>query len=855
MKKFLLIFTLSIFTLAAQAQTGSVKGRILDTDTGEGLFGASVAIKGTTLGAMSDFDGNFIIEKVEAGKHSLLVSYVGYEEFTQEISVKEGETIDISDIKLKGGLLNLESVEVMASIAEDRKTPVAVSNISAEDIETKLGSQEFPEILKATPGVYTTKGQGGGFGDGRINLRGFDSNNVGVLINGVPVNDMENGRVYWSNWAGLSDVTRTMQVQRGLGASKLAISSVGGTINIITKSTDAVKGGSAYVGVGNDGYHKTGLTLSTGLMDNGWAVTVSGSRTAGNGYIDATSFEGYSYFASIAKKINDNHELVLTGFGAPQWHNQRNLYKKTIEDYENHPSGHKWNNGWGYRDGEEFNGAYSYNYYHKPQISLNHYWTVNPKTEISTALYASIGSGGGRRANRVYNASVEEDPLQLIHWDDIIAGNKQLASNGEAVESYLLNSVNKHNWYGILTSVNTELSEKISFTGGLDARYYLGQHYRELSDLLGGSFAYDVDRDGISNNVNSADGKVGEGDKIQYHNDGQVIWLGGFAQAEYTTDQFSAFLTTALSNTSYTRTDYFLYTPGNQKSETVDFLGYSIKGGVNYNINDYHNIFANGGYFSRAPFMNMVFAANTNTISEGVDNEDVISMELGYGLRTSWLSANVALYNTHWNNRAFSTRINQLDENGLQKFAIINGQNALHQGIEIDFTAKPVQKLQITGMVSLGDWTWNNNVSAQIQDNVGNVEEVIETYSEGLKVGDAAQTTAAIGVSYEVIKDLKVSADFNHASNLYAQFDPSDRQDSEVTDQAWELPAYNLLDLGVRYNFKAFGLDLTLTGKVNNILDTIYIAEAEEGDTFDAAGSYVYYGFGRTWNAGLKVKF
>ena len=182
-------------------------------------------------------------------------------------------------------------------------------------IENKLGSQEFPEILKSTPGVYATK-SGGGFGDGRLNLRGFNSENVAVLINGVPVNDMENGRVYWSNWAGLSDVTGAMQVQRGLGASKVAVPSIGGTINILSKTTDVVAGGNFGTSFANDGYFKVGGTVSTGLLESGFAATISASRTSGDGYVDGTQFEGYNYFANISKQINDDHKISLTTFGS-----------------------------------------------------------------------------------------------------------------------------------------------------------------------------------------------------------------------------------------------------------------------------------------------------------------------------------------------------------------------------------------------------------------------------------------------------------------------------------------------------------------------------------------------------------
>ena len=117
----------------------------------------------------------------------------------------------------------------VTDVAKDRKTPVAVSTVKAAQIVERLGNQEFPEILKTTPSVYATRG-GGGLGDGRLNIRGFDTKNTAVMVNGMPVNDMEGGTVYWSNWQGLSDVTSFMQIQRGLGSSKLAIASVGGPL-------------------------------------------------------------------------------------------------------------------------------------------------------------------------------------------------------------------------------------------------------------------------------------------------------------------------------------------------------------------------------------------------------------------------------------------------------------------------------------------------------------------------------------------------------------------------------------------------------------------------------------------------
>jgi len=173
-------------------------------------------------------------------------------------------------------------------VAKERETPIAVSTISAQEVQLKTGNLEFPEIMNKTPGVYATK-QGGGYGDSRISLRGFDQRNTSFLINGQPVNDMENGWVYWSNWAGLTDVASGIQIQRGLGASKLAVPSVGGTVSIFTKSAELEQGGSFYQLMGNDGYSKSTVSYNTGVNDNGWATSFLLTKWSGNGYIYNTS--------------------------------------------------------------------------------------------------------------------------------------------------------------------------------------------------------------------------------------------------------------------------------------------------------------------------------------------------------------------------------------------------------------------------------------------------------------------------------------------------------------------------------------------------------------------------------------
>lgn len=237
---FLLMAVMAVCSVSAFAQTTTVKGQLVDSETGEPLVGAAVIVEGLSQGSVTDIDGYF--KQSVAANSTLVFKYVGYKDLKQKIT-RKGASVDLGIIKMHPDAVMLNDVVITSSVAIARKTPVAVSTVAPVFIEEKLGTKEFPEILKSTPGVYATK-QGGGFGDSRINMRGFESENIAVMINGVPMNDMEWGGVYWSNWAGLSDVTRSMQTQRGLGASKVSAPSVGGSINIVTNSVEAKKGGS-----------------------------------------------------------------------------------------------------------------------------------------------------------------------------------------------------------------------------------------------------------------------------------------------------------------------------------------------------------------------------------------------------------------------------------------------------------------------------------------------------------------------------------------------------------------------------------------------------------------------------------
>ncbi|WP_405412156.1 TonB-dependent receptor [Maribacter sp. Asnod1-A12] len=849
MKKMYFALAAFLMTVTAFSQS-SMTGVVLDGEANTPLPGATVMVKGTTNGTSTDFDGKFTIQpNSESG--TLIVSYIGFT--SKEISFTSSGG-NLGTISLLPDANALDEVVVTTySLAVDRKTPVAVSTIKADEIELKLGTQEFPEILKSTPGIYATK-SGGGFGDGRVNIRGFSSENVAVMINGIPVNDMENGAVYWSNWAGLGDVTRTMQVQRGLGASKIAVPSIGGTINVVTKTTDAEEGGNIITSVGNDGYQKYGATYSTGLLNNGFAVTVSAANTEGRGYVDGTEFSGVSYFLNISKEINESHELSFSAFGAAQRHGQRQN-RQLIQTYRNSESGRKFNADWGYKDGQVTH--QEDNFYNKPQMSLNHYWTINENTNLSTVAYASFGSGGGGGYAGTNKFSFDDTGFSeyrnglygTIDFDQIVDENIAAGANG--AETYLRASRNDHNWYGVLSTLKTNLSDNLVFLGGLDFRDYKGIHFSEVTDLLGAQYALgDAD-------VNNPNAILQVGDKRDYFNDGLVGWLGAFAQLEYdVNDKVNTFISLAASNTGYKRVDYFNYLDSDplQETDRYNFFGYSAKGGANYRIDEKHNVFANVGYFEKAADFDAVFQNyNNENINADAENQKITSYELGYGYRTSKLSGNINLYRTAWNDRTETVSFQQPD--GTAAFANILGVNAIHQGIEVDFNYRATDKLSVTGMLSLGDWRWDSDVAdVNILDEDQNLVETVNLFIKDLHVGDAAQTTLAVGLNYDFAPQTKLIVDYNYYDNLYADFDPSDRGVEGAPD-AWELPAYGLFDTAITHGFNFGSFNTTVTARMNNVFDTRYVTDAQDGAGSVAETALVYYGFGRTFSLGAKINF
>ena len=811
------------------------------------------------------------------------------------------DSIALAEVVVSSGVID---------VAKERETPIAVSTITAREVQLKVGNMEFPEIMNKTPGVYATK-QGGGYGDSRISLRGFDQRNTSFLINGQPVNDMENGWVYWSNWAGLTEVASGIQIQRGLGASKLAVPSVGGTVSIFTKSAERAQGGSFTQLLGNDGYSKSTIAYNTGLNENGWSTSLLLSKWSGNGYIYNTMGAGTTYFAALGYAPDgSDHKMNLSILGAGQWHHQRDVWV-SIRDYQNFGEkgiDQRWNSNGGTRNGEEW--SMRRNFYNKPLATFNWDWVVNDQIEVNTSLYASAGRGGGTgpRGRNYYNSATDILPYRkdltehynengkgsrdsdgFINFDalvnhnvantsgytgDIGGGNyagKKIGSNSykyDGVNRAIIirrASMNSHDWVGAISNFNYR-SGNMRYSFGIDLRDYTGYHYRVLNDLMG------LDGYHSSGNRNTG-GQIIEtlveanpfkntgirGPKMAYYNIGNVGWKGLNALAEYSGDNLNWVIQAGTSAQTYQRVDYFAQV-GNPESKEKTVNGGYIKGGANYNFNERSNAFFNVGRIQRQPNFDAIFPNYANNINPDIQNEEITSFEVGYGYIGESLKVNINAYSTNWGNRFISRGFsNAQGQDGTAQFKDID---VSHKGVEVEADWRPNNISRVRGMLSIGDWRYTKDFDAQLFNDQQQSIGTATLYTKDAKVGDAAQFVAYLGYERRIGSKLNIDLDYRFVDGLYADYSITDSDFTNATNKgALQLPSYGLVDLGATYYM---GGNLSMRLNINNLFNTVYIAESNSnihasGDSQRWNGidtrNYVWFGFGTTWNMSLRYRF
>ena len=851
LKRVILTFSLAL-TSSLIAQI-TVSGTVTDASTGEALAGANVVVEGTNKGSAADANGEFTIGNVSNGS-TLTASMIGY----KDISMDASRTVNFS---LEPSMIEMSGLEVLASRA-DEKTPVAYTNVSKAEMEVRLGSQEIPMVLNTTPSVYATQ-QGGGAGDARINVRGFNQRNVAVMINGVPQNDMENGWVYWSNWDGVGDATSSIQMQRGLSAVNLATPSIGGTMNIITDPASMERGGSFKQELGAGSFLKSSFNYNTGLIADKFAFSTTLVKKTGEGIIDKTWTDAYAYYLGSSYQMNNSNRFELYAIGAPQRHGQ-NLYKQNMSTYSQElandtegfdatafatgekfetEAGREFNQNWGAVDATYEGKQYWYmygvgglfgggenqdrynkdylnereNFFHKPLVNLNHYLTLSDNMRLSSILYWSGGSGGGTGTYGSVSRSpaVEGEAWYASSpwtWD----WNSEIAENSNNIDStysttenrstgILRNSINRQNTYGLISKFDYDLSSSIKLQTGLDWRTANIEHAREVRDLLGGDYYVDFADD------NAPDGKVVRlGDKIAYSNTTTVDWLGFFGQGSYSSGPISAYGMVGFTTIAYTDQDSF--TVAQQIVDHGDAItATQFKGGAMYDINDNMSAFANFGLVEKPPILDNVIYYD-GTVASDPANEKFQNFEAGLNYRAGNLAVKTNVYYTQWKDRNLTKSVTTgQGSSGDTDVIFLSGVNQDHSGLEVEASMQVIDMLRLDAAIGLGNWKFTGDadgeyVEAEFDSLGNNTGQISTSYSyalDGLFVGDQPQTGIALGATLTPMSGLSIQALFNYYAENYSDWSPDAREIEDGAadrEQVWKAPSYSRLNLHLNYD-------------------------------------------------------
>ena len=882
----LIVSVLLMSGLFAQA----IHGVILDTDS-KPLEGANVVVVGTTYGAVSDENGIAHID-IPAGTYDVEASFIGYSSVTKSVVV--GDKMATYEFVLSQNFVALSDVEVLASRASE-KTPVAFTNVTKEEFETRLGSQDIPMILNTTPSVYATQ-QGGGAGDARINIRGFNQRNIAVMINGVPQNDMENGWVYWSNWDGVGDTAASIQVQRGLSAVNLATPSIGGTMNIITDPTSFEKGGKFKQEAGENGFLKTTFNYNTGLLlDDKLALSGTIVRKTGDGIIDGTWTDAWAYYLGASYAVSDKQRFELYAIGAPQRHGQ-NLYKQNIATYSQElagdidgydtdafAEGNKFETEAGrffnqnvapidpsytgkqywYMYGANTTNRYSSNFlnerenfFHKPLVNLNHFLELNDKTRLSSVFYWSGGSGGG---TGTYGSVSRMPAVEGERWYASSPWtwdwNAEIAQNSDNIDEnfstsenrstgILRNSINRQDTYGLISKLNYVVNPELELQFGLDWRTAGIEHAREVRDLLGGDYYVDYADD------NFEEGKVVRlGDIIAYHNETTVDWIGGFAQFNYNTDKMNLYGMGGVSSIEYSYQDWFTVEQELVKADPIQT--YQLKGGVMYDVNSDMNVFFNTGLVEKAPILDNVIDYSGNVASDP-DNEKFLHNEFGVNYKLGKLGINASAYMTDWQDRNLTKSVSTgQGSSGDTDIIFLRGVNQKHSGVEIETNYMVNDMLDLMFVASFGNWKFDGDAEGTYQENEYNSEGQVVGFEtteyayalDGLYVGDMPQTAYVLGLTLKPVKGLMIQAIHKTYDKNYSDWSPGAREydgtdDDADRSQVWEAPGYSKLDLHMSYKLpQVKGLDMTLNGHIFNVLDEVFVQDAVDNSRYNSYGS------------------
>lgn len=819
-----------------------------------------------------------------------------------------------------------DSINVTVHDTANTKFNIPLFSTSGGDLDADLEQQDVSALLQASRDIFTQFASFQ-FGVGRYRMRGYLAENQMIMINGINVNNVETGFSAWSNWGGLNDVTRFVETRFGNVASRYGFSGAGGYTNIDSKASSFRKGSRVSYSSANRIYaNRVMLTHSTGLMQNGWAITLSASSRWGNQvYIPGTHFNASAFYLSVDKRLNDKHTFNFTGFGAPV--EQGRLSAENKEVYELAGSNF-YNSQWGFQDGKVRNANVSK--VARPMLLLSHIFNISHNTKLTTSLIYNFGKSSlsglnwndapNPRPNYYrylpsfyydqgdvaagdalkYKWENNIDGIQQINWDRMINMNRanlytppsQLGQGVNTTETrsrYILERRMEDLQNIGFNSVYNSRIDNLFISAGLNANIYKNRRYKEMEDLLGGTFWLDVDQFaenlGVSttyqqNNLEEPDKKIYEGDRFGYDYSTNINRAEIWGQVEYNLNSWDIYGGLSLSDNMIWREGFIANGkfPDNSKgnSKKVNFFNYGVKGGATYKINGRNFVSLNGTYLTRSPEAANIFLAPRvrNDIVKDIKNENVLSADISYLIKSPTFKVKATYYYSQIKNQTW-LRTFWYDTYNNNVNLIMTDVDQTHQGIELGVEKKIFISHVLQGAFGYGQFLYSNRPALQAwQDN--NSLELFsgrKVYLKNYRVG-GPQLVSGIGYRYVGKKYWSAGINFNYFDHIYLEPNPdrrteealdkfvgTDDQFNIITEQE-RLPAYHTLNFNASKSFRIKG-KYYLAGNIsiNNLLNNKNITSSGfEQLRWDVSNiskfdNKYYYMTGLTYQATINFSF
>ena len=873
MKKLIVVVVLLIQNVFVFGQSITrVSGKVIDSKTQEPIQSVIVSIRNTNLLQLTDASGKFSFNSQVFGSQLLQVSSEGYKEQILQIEIVEGGNLDIGAISLEADLT--------------QEKMIGLITISENDLsDDNNGSENTASLLQSSKDVFL-QAAAYSFSQARFSVRGSDNEYSNVMINGISMNRVGDGRPQYGVWGGLNDATRNQEFTNGSAPSDYAFGGIAGTQEINTRASIYRPGTRISFLTTNSNYsYRVMATTASGMNKKGWSYVISGGRRwAQEGYFEGTNYNANSFFASVEKNINDKHSLNFTFIYAQNKRGKNSPNTQELTDL----SDFKYNSYWGYQEGEKRNSRFKKS--EEPFLIVTHYWKVNPKTKINTTASYQIGQIGNSRidytkvdnpdptyyrklpsyyTNAFYNGVyVGESPANVsaaeqtkqnflanpqLNWSEMYRINIENLANGSRLVQY--EDRTDENIANLNTNISAQLSDNVLMTAGINYLDSRTKNFKNLLDLLGGTHYIDISTFGLTQDQQQSDlnnpfRSVGEGDYYGYNYTIDVTRLDAFTQFKFVYKKVDFYLAQQFSRTSNQREGFYKngYYPTNSlgKSEKINFDNFGFKGGVTYKLSGRNFIDLNAIYMSKAPNTRDVFpnARLNNTITDGITNETIKGGDLSYIVKAPKFKARFTGY--------FSETLNSTDINfyyadavssagsGAFVSEVVTGLNRKNRGIELGLEYQLTSTIKVTGVAAYGEYLITNNPNVSLTDDASvTVTDYGQTKLAGLRQSGMPQQAYSAGIEYRNPKFWWIGANANYLADNYLDVSTIRRTDNFYTnvdnggitiDQTLadkylkqeKFDSFYLFNLVGGKSWRINGNTLGLFATVNNVLDITY---------------------------------